>query len=95
MCYGGLNHTKVPPGTHSTVTPAKQMTEWFPAPLRELDATLTFALPNGATEVVVFGTNLLARGNLQNGLNLEGSFGVAAQHHNYSRMYRVELRRSF
>ncbi len=61
----------------------------------ELDATMTLALADGATEITFFGTNLLNRTYFENGVNLDASLGIAYRFYNKPRMYGVELRRSF
>jgi iron complex outermembrane recepter protein len=61
----------------------------------ELDAQLAWMMPDGLTEVVLFGNNLLDREYIVNGLDFGPSFGHAALLYNAPRTYGVELRRSF
>jgi iron complex outermembrane recepter protein len=61
----------------------------------ELDAQLAWMLNDGVTELVVFGSNLLDREYVVNGINLGASFGSAVLLYNAPRTYGLELRRSF
>jgi iron complex outermembrane receptor protein len=61
----------------------------------ELDATLTWMLSNGKTELVVFGNNLLNREYVANGIDFADSFGHATRFYAAPRTYGLELRRQF
>jgi len=61
----------------------------------ELDARVVWMLPDGVTELSVFGDNLLDREYLVNGINLGSSFGNALLIYNEPRTFGVELRRRF
>ncbi len=61
----------------------------------ELDAQMVWALPDGATEFVLFADNLLDREYVTNGINLGASFGHALLLYNEPRTYGFELRRNF
>ncbi len=61
----------------------------------ELDAQLGWMMPDGLTEVVLFGSNLLDREYVANGIDFGGSFGHAALLYNAPRTYGMELRRAF
>jgi iron complex outermembrane recepter protein len=61
----------------------------------ELDASVTLALADGRTEVVVFGNNLLNREYFTNGVNLGDSLGIAYRFFNDPRTYGIEIRRQF
>ena len=61
----------------------------------ELDATITFALADGVTEIGLFGKNLLDREYFANGVSLGTSFGHAYRFFNDPRTYGIEIRRSF
>jgi iron complex outermembrane receptor protein len=61
----------------------------------ELDAQLGWMMPDGLTEVVLFGNNLLDREYLVNGIDFGASFGHAALLYSAPRTYGVELRRAF
>jgi len=60
-----------------------------------LDGRLALLLPDGKTEFAVFGTNLLNRTYVQNGLNVSDSVGLAIRFLGPPRMYGLELRRQF
>lgn len=61
----------------------------------ELDATITLAMADGVTEIVLFGNNLLDREYFTNGVNLNGSLGIAYRFYNDPRTYGIEIRRQF
>ena len=61
----------------------------------ELDAQLGFMMPDGLTEVVLFGNNLLDREYVVNGIDFGASFGHAALLYNAPRTFGLELRRAF
>jgi outer membrane receptor protein involved in Fe transport len=61
----------------------------------ELDASITLALADGKTELVLFGNNLLDREYFTNGVNLGDSLGIAYRFFNDPRTYGVEVRRQF
>jgi iron complex outermembrane receptor protein len=61
----------------------------------ELDAQLAWMMPDGLSELVLFGNNLLDREYVVNGIDFGASFGHAAVLYNAPRTFGVELRRSF
>jgi len=61
----------------------------------EIDAQLVWLMPDGATEVALFGDNLFDREYVTNGINLGASFGNALLLYNEPRTYGIEVRRSF
>jgi iron complex outermembrane recepter protein len=61
----------------------------------ELDASITLTLPDGKTDFVVFGSNLLNREYFVNGVNLGDSLGIAYRFYNEPRQYGFEVRRRF
>jgi iron complex outermembrane recepter protein len=61
----------------------------------ELDAQLAWMLPDGRTELVLFGSNLLDREHVVNGIDFGASFGNAVLVYNAPRTYGLEVRRSF
>ena len=61
----------------------------------ELDATLTWLVADGLTEVALFGNNLLNREYFTNGINFADSFGHATRFYSAPRTYGIELRRRF
>jgi iron complex outermembrane receptor protein len=61
----------------------------------ELDARLTWLLPDGDTEVVMFGSNLLDREYVTNGIDLGSTIGHALLIYNEPRTYGMAIRRRF
>jgi iron complex outermembrane receptor protein len=61
----------------------------------ELSGSITLALPDGKTEISLFGKNLLDREYFVNGVNLSDSLGIAYKFYNEPRQYGIELRRRF
>jgi iron complex outermembrane receptor protein len=61
----------------------------------ELAASLTLSLPDGQTDLVLFGKNLLDREYFVNGVNLGDSLGIAYRFYNEPRQYGLEVRRRF
>jgi len=61
----------------------------------ELDATVTWAMADGLTEVALFGSNLLNREFFVNGVSLGDSLGIGYRFYNVPRTYGVEIRRRF
>ncbi len=60
-----------------------------------LDARLTLRLPDRRTEVGVFGTNLLDRRYINNGIDFSDSVGLATPFFGPPRRYGVEILRQF
>ncbi len=60
-----------------------------------LDAQLGLVLADGRTQISLFGTNLLDRTYIENGLNVSDSVGVAIRFLGAPRRYGIEIRRAF
>jgi len=60
-----------------------------------LSGQLTLALPDGRTEIAIFGENLLDRRYVNSGINFERGFATSFAYFGAPRMYGVEIRRSF
>jgi len=60
-----------------------------------LDARLGLALPDGKTELVVWGSNLLDRVYVRNGIDVRDSVGEASLFLGEPRRYGLEIRRRF
>jgi iron complex outermembrane receptor protein len=60
-----------------------------------LDASFTWMLPDGKTELALFGSNLLNREYFENGIDFGDSFGHATRFYAAPRTYGMELRRLF
>jgi len=58
-----------------------------------LDGRLAFQLPDGKTEIALFGTNLLDREYFNNGLDLTPSLGLALRFQGPPRRYGLEISR--
>jgi iron complex outermembrane receptor protein len=60
-----------------------------------LSGQLSFALPDGKTELAIFGENLLNRRYVNSGINFEDGFAASFAFFGPPRMYGLEIRRSF
>jgi iron complex outermembrane receptor protein len=60
-----------------------------------LSGRLSLALPDGKTEIALFGENLLNRRYLNSGISFEDGFAVGLGYYGAPRMYGLEVRRSF
>ncbi len=60
-----------------------------------LGGQLTMALPDGVTEISIFGENLLDRRYVNSGINFERGFASSFAYFGAPRMYGIEIRRSF
>ena len=60
-----------------------------------LSGRLSLVLPDGKTEIALFGENLLNRRYLNSGINFEDGFAVSICYYGAPRMYGLEVRRSF
>jgi iron complex outermembrane receptor protein len=60
-----------------------------------LSGQLLFALPDGKTEIALFGENLLDRRYVNSGINFERGFALSLAYFGAPRMYGLEVRRSF
>jgi len=60
-----------------------------------LDARMALALSDGVTELALFGTNLLDRSFINNGIDASDSLGVVSIFRGPPRRYGIELRRAF
>jgi iron complex outermembrane recepter protein len=60
-----------------------------------LSGRLALALPDGKTEIALFGENLLDRRFINSGINFEDGFAVSLAYYGAPRMYGIEIRRSF
>jgi iron complex outermembrane recepter protein len=60
-----------------------------------MNGRVALALPDGRTEIAVFGSNLLDRRYFDNGVSFDEAFGYALRYYAPPRLYGIELRRSF
>jgi iron complex outermembrane recepter protein len=60
-----------------------------------LDARMSLELPDGKTEVALFGSNLLNRSYFNNGFDVSSTIGVATRFQGAPRRYGIELRRRY
>ena len=60
-----------------------------------LSGQIVLSLPDGKTELVFFGENLLDRRYVASGINFEDGFALSDAYYGPPRMYGMEIRRSF